>query len=60
MESSRCSCLVDLERSSMRVKKKTIRSRAKKGVRVQHDSLAYHNTSHSSAGGCPGQTSDVM
>ena len=51
MASSKCSCLVDLERSSMRVKRKTIRSRVPKGVHVQHDSLAYHKTSHSSAGG---------
>ncbi len=50
MASSRTSYLVDLERSSMRVKRKTIRSRVPKGAHAQHDSLAYHSTSHSLAG----------
>jgi hypothetical protein len=51
MASSVISCLVDLERSSMRTKMKTIRSRVPKGTHAQHDSLVCHSTSHSSAGG---------
>lgn len=49
MALSGISCLVDLERSSMR-KRKRNHARVPKGVRAPYDSPAYHSTSHSSVG----------